>query len=53
MISYCVKDGSGTIHAEGAIPPTRFDLDRWDENSVAAMDGSDGSEGGTACSLST
>ena len=20
-ISYCVKDGSGTIHAEGTIPP--------------------------------
>src|SRR5438445_2793908 len=28
-ISCCVKDGSGTIHAEGAIPATRFDLDRW------------------------
>jgi hypothetical protein len=28
-ISYCVKDGSGTIHAERAIPATRFDLDRW------------------------
>jgi transposase len=28
-ISYRVKDGSGTIHAEGAIPATRFDLDRW------------------------
>ena len=28
-ISYCVKDGSGTIHAEGMIPATRFDLDRW------------------------
>jgi transposase len=28
-ISYCVKDGSGTIHAEGAIPATHFDLDRW------------------------
>jgi hypothetical protein len=25
-ISYCVKDGSGTIHAEGTIPATRFDL---------------------------
>jgi hypothetical protein len=24
-----VKDGSGTIHAEGTIPATRFDLDRW------------------------
>ncbi len=29
MISYCVKDGSGTIHAEGTIAATRFDLDRW------------------------
>jgi transposase len=28
-ISYCVKDGSGRIHAEGKIPATRFDLDRW------------------------
>jgi hypothetical protein len=28
-ISYCVKDGSGQIHSEGAIPATRFDLDRW------------------------
>jgi transposase len=28
-ISYCVKDGSGTIHAELTIPATRFDLDRW------------------------
>jgi hypothetical protein len=28
-ISYCVKDGSGAIHAKGAIPATRFDLDRW------------------------
>src|SRR6266404_5959162 len=27
-ISYCVKDGSGTIHAEGTIPATRFDLER-------------------------
>jgi transposase len=26
-ISYCVKDGSGHIHAEGTIPATRFDLD--------------------------
>src|SRR6202049_4688525 len=29
MISYCVKDGRGTIHAEGTIAATRFDLDRW------------------------
>jgi hypothetical protein len=28
-ISYCVKDGSGAIHAEGMILATRFDLDRW------------------------
>ena len=25
-ISYCVKDSSGTIHAEGTIPATRFEL---------------------------
>ena len=29
IISYCVKDGSGQIYAEGSIPATRFDLDRW------------------------
>ena len=28
-ISYCVKDGSGRIHSQGAIPATRLDLDRW------------------------
>ena len=28
-ISYCVKDGSGGIHDEGAIPATRWELDRW------------------------
>lgn len=28
-ISYCVKDGSGTIHAEGTIPATRLDLNLW------------------------
>jgi transposase len=28
-ISYCVKDTSGTIHAEGTIPATRFHLDQW------------------------
>ena len=28
-ISYCVKDGSGKIYAEGTIHATRFDLDLW------------------------
>jgi transposase len=28
-ISYCVKDSSGKIYAEGWIPATRLDLDRW------------------------
>src|SRR6202167_5053597 len=28
-ISYCVKDGSGRIHAEGSISATRLDLDHW------------------------
>ena len=28
-ISYCVKDVGGKIHAEGWMPATRFDLDRW------------------------
>ena len=28
-ISYCVKDVSGRIHAEGAIAATRAELDRW------------------------
>jgi transposase len=28
-ISYCVKDGSGQIHAQGTIPAARLDLDRW------------------------
>jgi len=27
-ISYCVKDGSGTIHGEGTIPASRLELDR-------------------------
>jgi transposase len=34
MISYCVKDGSGTIHAEGTIPAARFELDRWTGTSM-------------------
>jgi transposase len=28
-ISYFVKDGSGRIHAEGAIPATQLDIDSW------------------------
>jgi len=28
-ISYCVKDGSGKIYAEGSLPATRLDLDLW------------------------
>jgi transposase len=28
-ISYCVKDGSGTVHSEGAVPATRVELDLW------------------------
>jgi len=28
-ISYCVKDVSGRVYAEGAVSATRFDLDRW------------------------
>ena len=28
-ISYCVKDRSGQLHAEGSLPATRFDLDCW------------------------
>jgi hypothetical protein len=28
-ISYCVKAGGGKVFAEGWVPATRFDLDRW------------------------
>ena len=28
-ISYCMKDGSGEIYADGSIPATRFDPDCW------------------------
>jgi hypothetical protein len=28
-ISYCVKDDSGRIHAEGSISATRLELDHW------------------------
>jgi hypothetical protein len=36
-ISYCVNDGSGTIHAEGTIPATRFDLDRWMKTRIRSV----------------
>ena len=29
MISFCVKDGSGAIHADGRSLPLVFDLDQW------------------------
>ena len=28
-LSYCVKDASGQLHAEGSIPASRPDLDCW------------------------
>jgi len=28
-ISYCVKDGTGKVCAEGSLPATRLDLDHW------------------------
>ena len=28
-ISYCVKDSSGKVYAEGSLPATRLDLDHW------------------------
>jgi hypothetical protein len=40
-ISYCVKDGSGRIRAEGAIPATRWDLDRGMKTLPAAVDSGD------------
>ena len=35
-ISYCVKDGSGAIHAEGTIPATR--QSRWGDYACAARE---------------
>ncbi len=43
-ISYCVKDGSGRIYAEGTIPATRLHSGHVDENASAAVDGGDGSD---------
>ncbi|HUL32937.1 MAG TPA: transposase [Candidatus Eisenbacteria bacterium] len=31
-IRYCLKDASGKLHSEGALPATRFDLDCWMKN---------------------
>jgi len=36
IISYCVKDSIARIHSEGSLPATRFDLDRWMDENVAA-----------------
>ena len=41
--SYCVKDASGRIHAQGKIAATRYDLDMWMEPLPRAVDGSNGS----------
>ena len=43
-ISYCVKDGSGRVHAEGSIPATRWHLDIWMKNTTAAVDGRHGGD---------
>jgi|HubBroStandDraft_4_1064222.scaffolds.fasta_scaffold663917_1 hypothetical protein len=37
-IRYCVKDGSGAMHAEGTLPATRWDLDRFATRSGATSD---------------
>ncbi len=47
-VSYCVKDGSGTIHAEGTIPATRFALDHW----MKTLPQTGGSGYGNRCYLS-
>jgi len=41
--SYCMKESSGKIYAEGWIPATRHDLDCWMKNLPAAMECGDGS----------
>jgi hypothetical protein len=33
-ISYCVKDVSGRVYAEGSVPATRFDFGSMDENTA-------------------
>jgi hypothetical protein len=43
-ISYCVKDRSGQLHAEGALPATRHDLDCWMKKPAAAVECGDGSD---------
>ena len=39
-ISYCVKDASGHVYAEGS--RTRFDADRWMKTASATEDCGDG-----------
>ena len=46
-ISSCVKDGSGTIHAAGTIPATRFDLDL--RSPAAPGCGAEGGPSADAC----
>jgi hypothetical protein len=41
-ISYCVKEASGHIHAEGKVGATRCELD--DEDPHSTMDRGDGSD---------
>jgi hypothetical protein len=43
-ISYCVKDVSGQVHRERQIGATRRELDGWNEDSCATLDGSHGSD---------
>ena len=41
-ISYCVKDASGRVRAEGTVGATRTELDSWMKNTSTAVVGGDG-----------
>ena len=43
-ISYCVKDSSGRVFAEGLLSATRLDLDLWMKNAATAVECGDGSD---------
>jgi hypothetical protein len=43
-ISYCVKDSSGKVFAEGLLSATRLDLDLWMKNAATAVERGDGSD---------